>query len=170
MATITVVDAFLRGLELLKFVREIGANAGPGVEAIQKSTGNKPPDAWCASLMYYVGRLMLGSRWILPRTASCDELLAWARKEGLLIEGAGATPMRGDLCLVMRSATDAIHVCAVTQVHEDARGFDTREGNTNPGGGRDGYGVFDRKRGHPEDPAIKAGLYYTFVRWHLSVH
>ena len=43
----------------------------------------------------------------------------------------------------------------VTDVETD--GIATVEGNTNPAGGRDGYGVFARRR--------SSSLLYRFVRW-----
>lgn len=159
------VSVVLAVARLLLWVREAtNHNDGPPVEAIQKSTGNKRGDPWCASVIYFVGRVLnwLGLRWPLPKTASCDELLRWAREQGVLMEGPNAVPVRGDVGLVMRTAEDAIHAFFVDGVGTP---FKTIEGNTNPGGGRDGYGMFERERGGAEDPALKAGLSYAFIRW-----
>ena len=147
---------------LFLWVREAtGRNDGAPVEAIQKSTGNKRGDAWCASFVYFVGRVLnwLGLKWPLPRTASCDDLLAFARRKNILRQ----QPQKGYLGLVMRSPTDAIHVYFVTDAMNAVHS--TIEGNTNPNGGRDGYGVFERTRGKPDDPTLKAGLTYAFIDW-----
>lgn len=162
MSRAVAVNVVLAVAKLFLWVREAtGHNDGAPVEAIQQSTGNKRGDAWCASFVYFVGRVLnwLGLRWPLPRTASCDELLEFARRKNILRREA----QRGFLVLVMRSPTDAIHVAFVDG--DGTPAFPTIEGNTNPSGGRDGYGVFQRTRGGPDDPTLKAGLSYAFVDW-----
>jgi hypothetical protein len=126
-----------------KFIRELtNQNDGAWVEAIQRVTGNKKGDAWCASYVSVVLALYYGGpkKTPLPMTASCDVLLEHARKKKWLTH----VPQADDVFLVMKSPTDAIHTGFVTSV--DPTGIGTIEGNTNDDGSRDGYGVFERRR------------------------
>jgi hypothetical protein len=159
---VTEVRVVLAVARLFLWVREATRkNDGPPVEAIQQSTGNAKGDAWCASFVYFVGRVLngLGSKWPLPRTASCDELLEFARRKNVLRR----EPQPGLLGLVMRAEHDAIHVYFVTGL--TGATHTTIEGNTNPDGGREGYGVFERERGGIADPTLEAGLWYAFIDW-----
>ena len=123
-----------------------GANDGPWIEAMQRVTGNKAGDPWCASFVAFCLGIAFKGKSPLPATASCDALLVFARKSGRLIPLTDVEP--GDVFLVMAagSDTDAIHTGFVTAVHPAETGVDTIEGNTNPGGSRDGWGVFQRSR------------------------
>lgn len=126
-----------------KFIRELtGQNDGAWVEAIQRVTGNRKGDAWCASYVSVVLALYYGGpeKNPLPMTASCDVLLEAARKKGWLT----GSPRAGDVFLVMKSETDAVHTGFVTDVK--LLSVKTIEGNTNADGSRDGYGVFERSR------------------------
>jgi len=83
--TISVIDAYLGGCELQVNLAEEphGTNDGPMVRPIQATTGNKPPDPWCASAKAHVGVCILGKRWPLPLTASCNELAMAAIRRGV---------------------------------------------------------------------------------------
>lgn len=127
--------------QFVGWVREVsGENDGPWVEAIQRTTGNKRGDPWCASFVYFVLAIAYGGAPPLPRTASCDKLLEFAKQRELLV----TEPEPGDVFLVMKRPTDAVHTGIVTAVSPVA--VKTVEGNTNPGGSRDGWGVFARER------------------------
>lgn len=115
-------------------------NDGRWVEAIQRLTGNKKGDAWCASFVAMVLDIAYRGKNPLPITASCDVLLEAARTAGTLTD----TPAVGDVFLVMKSPADAVHTGVVTAVGKLA--VKTVEGNTNDDGSRDGYGVFARER------------------------
>ena len=188
--TVSVVDLVVLGAELMEGILEHGGpNRGPGVEACQRVTGNKPGDAWCASAVARAGSKFLGKRWPLPLTASCDELLEFARLHGALrtdrkcFEWTVAAklaadadraklvvpPRRGMVFLVMRTAKDSLHCGFVRAVKGDGVAFKTIEGNTNPAGGREGYGMFPRDRGHPSDPAFAAGYAYAYIDWEILV-
>lgn len=117
-----------------------GANDGPWVEAIQRITGNRRGDPWCASFVAMICDIAFQGKNPLPRTASCDVLLEAARTRGWLQD----EPIAGDVFLVMRTKTDAVHTGIVTAVGQLA--VKTIEGNTNSGGSRDGWGVFARER------------------------
>lgn len=116
------------------------ANDGPWVEAIQRVTGNRRGDPWCASFVAFVLDIAYRGANPLPRTASCDMLLAHARKHNLLVDA----PAAGDVFLVMKTADDAVHTGFVTAA--ESLVVKTLEGNTNAGGSRDGWGVFSRVR------------------------
>lgn len=134
-------DPVLRALPLTIGIEEIGGpNAGRAVELIQKSTGNSKGDPWCASFVYRVGSQMLGAGWKLPRTGSCDALLLHAKHKAILSD----TPEPGAVFLLLKSPTDAVHTGFVTGVNPGE--VECIEGNTNPAGGREGYGVFRRTR------------------------
>ena len=123
------------------WVRETtGKNDGPWVEAIQRTTGNKKGDPWCASFVNWVLDIAYRDMNPLPATASCDVLLEFARKNQLLTN----TPQPGDVFLVMRTKNDAIHTGIVTEVKADT--VKTIEGTTNREGAREGNGVWARER------------------------
>jgi hypothetical protein len=115
-------------------------NDGPWVEAIQRITGNRRGDPWCASWVAMVLDLAFKGANPLPKSGSCDVLLEFARKRGWLQQ----EPIVGDVFLLMKTKTDAVHTGFVTAVGELA--VKTIEGNTNAGGSRDGWGVFARER------------------------
>lgn len=123
------------------WVRETtGKNDGPWVEAIQRTTGNKKGDPWCASFVNFVLDIAYRDLNPLPSTASCDVLLEFAKKRGLLTD----KPVPGDVFLVMNTPTDATHTGIVTEVFADR--VATIEGNTNRQGAREGNGVWARER------------------------
>lgn len=133
------------------WVRETtGKNDGPWVEAIQRTTGNKRGDPWCASFVNFVIDIAYRDLNPLPATASCDVLLQFARKHNLLT----TKPESGDVFLVMRNRNDAIHTGIVTEVLADT--VRTIEGNTNREGAREGNGVWVRER-------PRAGLLFISV-------
>ena len=133
------------------WVRETtGKNDGPWVEAIQRTTGNKKGDPWCASFVNWVLDIAYRDMNPLPATASCDVLLEFARKNQLLT----STPQPGDVFLVMKTKNDAIHTGIVTEVRADT--IRTIEGNTNREGAREGNGVWARER-------ARAGLLFIRV-------
>lgn len=149
-------DLLLRAIPLTEGIQEVGGqNRGRAVEIIQKFTGNGPGDAWCASFVARCGKQMLGSDWKLPKTASCDVLLRFAQKNDVLFD----KPERGAVFLRMRTPTDAIHTGFVEAI-VSATEWTAWEGNTNPHGGREGFGVFRRTRGKEKPP-------YKFIYWWL---
>lgn len=117
-----------------------GQNDGPHVEAIQRVTGNSKGAPWCASFVTFVLDIAYRGKNPLKRSASCDVLLEDARAKGWLKD----TPEVGDVFLIMKTPTDAVHTGVVTAVGKVS--VRTIEGNTNEGGSRDGWGVFARQR------------------------
>ena len=117
-----------------------GANDGPWVEAILRLVGLGKGLPWCAAFVTMGLDIAYRGANPLPRTASCDVLLAHARAHGMLV----AEPAAGDVFLLMKTPTDAVHAGFVTDANATAA--KTIEGNTNEGGSRDGWGVFARTR------------------------
>jgi hypothetical protein len=118
-------------------------NDGPWVEAIQRVTGNKKGDPWCASFVVFCLDIAYGGPAKTPvrRTASCTLMLEAAKASGTL----ATTPEVGDVFLMLReNQTVAYHTGFVSGVGPSS--FKTIEGNTNEGGSRDGWGVFARER------------------------
>lgn len=138
-------------------VREAGDNRGRFVEAIIASAGGLPGEPWCASFLYYCGYAVFGRQWPLPMTRSCDVLLEYARTKKILYD----KPAAGDVFLVMRTPTDAIHTGFVEALRPDKgpNAFQTLEGNTNNDGSSNGIGVFSNIRG------VTTSTKYKFVRW-----
>jgi hypothetical protein len=116
---------------------------------------------WCAAFLAYIFALIWKELGIsLPAiwnpSASCDVLLVWARKKGILYAANEADakrfraklskPEQYDVFLSMKSAGDAVHTGLVTDVQADYD-IETIEGNTNTGGSREGIGVFTFKGG-----------------------
>lgn len=141
-------------------VREAEPNRGRFVDSIIEYAGGHPPESWCASFVYYCGRIALGSAWPLPKTRSCDVLLEFARANRLLV--TSPVPQRGDVFLVLNSDTDAHHTGFVESLRPDLgpQAFGTLEGNTNTDGSSNGIGVFRNVRNK-----VPGRTRYAFIRW-----
>lgn len=125
----------------LHYIRELPDNRGARVEALQRWSGGAPGQPWCAYLVAFVLDIAFEGKSPLPRTGSCDVLLETATRHGWLVPD----PEAGDVFLVLKTPTDAVHTGFVTEVLGDGT-VRTLEGNTNDDGSRDGYGVFERVR------------------------
>lgn len=108
---------------------------------------------WCAAFVSQVGVQALGrSRWPMEQTAIAHRMFEWAEMRNL----AMATPHTGDIfCIWYESRQKYGHVGFVINSTGDR--YTTLEGNTGPGGSREGYGVFQRER------TVKPGD--AFIRW-----
>jgi len=132
------------------------SNRGVQIDYWLAETGIAPGAPWCAAFVGQVGRQALGAAWLCPRTASVAAIAAWAAASNRIV----TSPQRGDLFLLWSPELKRFaHVGFVTD-GGSGKGYDTIEGNTNPGGGREGYGVFRRSR----------SLVSTtrFVRWEAA--
>lgn len=150
-------DTVLKIAKALTFVREVPltSNAGRWVESIQRVGGAAKGSAWCACFVSFVLGIVFRDKPPLPYTASCDELLHAAERW----EWLGDDPQVGDVFLVMKSPTDAIHTGFVASVQGNL--FSTIEGNAAPQGKqatREGWGVFERTR------TIETGK-YKFIHY-----
>lgn len=137
------------------FVREVGANAGRWVEAIQRIGGTSKGQPWCACFVSFVLGIWFDGAPPLAYTAGCDAMLTEAKAKGMVV----SRPKKGDLFFVMKSVNDAVHVGFVVECVGDA--FTTIEGNSNSDGGREGFGVFERNGAQSRN--VRGS--YTFVRY-----
>jgi hypothetical protein len=115
---------------------------------------------WCASYVTAVGRQSLGHAWPIPKTAAVQAMVDWARETGVWYE---ENPKRGDLFAVYYSHLNPArygHVGIVVSTQGSA--IKTVEGNTNEGGSREGYGIFERVR----SPSEK----YGYIRWQEALN
>lgn len=125
-----------------KFVRETKGNRGRWVEALQRIGGTSAGQPWCACYVCAVLGLWFDDKPPIPYTASCDDILRWARANDCV----RTEPAPGALFLIMASANDATHVGFVTEDITKVR-FGTIEGNAsdpNAPPTREGWGVFER--------------------------
>ena len=132
--------------------RPLGSNRSTRIDYWLVEVGAPLGAPWCAAFIAGIGRQALGSAWPVPQTPSVQQIVDWASPRQLL----SVEPERGDLLVIRFPELGRFaHVGIVTDVETD--GIATVEGNTNPAGGRDGYGVFARRR--------SSSLLYRFVRW-----
>lgn len=137
------IDAWLEYQKEFDYVRETEPNEGPEVEIFQKWCYGKKGDPWCADFQCYTW----DHTWTkipLARSGSCQTLRKRAKALGWLMP-RGTTPKKGDIGLVIDTKRDhAHHIFSCSTDMKANKTFETIEGNTNPGGGREGYGVFER--------------------------
>lgn len=133
------------------------SNRGTQIDYWISESGLDPAGAlpWCAAFVGQIGRQAEGHRWPVPRTASVASIAAWAAASNRIV----STPQAGDLFLLWSPELKRFaHIGVV--IRAAGNGYDTIEGNTNPGGGRDGFGVFARHR--VINPADR------YVRWEAA--
>lgn len=125
---------------LFLYVREAGANRGQRVEAIQRWSGGSPGDSWCCYFATMVLDLYYRGKPPVPRTGSCDVVLALARDQHWMTD----VPQPGDLYLRLNSPSDAHHVGFVTTPIVNGM-FGQISGNTSMDGlSSNGDGVYER--------------------------
>jgi hypothetical protein len=134
------------------------SNRGLCIDYWIREAGLDPAGAfpWCMAFVGQMGRQAVGHRWPCPRTAGVAVLAAWAAsKPGVLQD----RPAVGDLFILWNESLRRFaHVGIVTRVTGDS--YETIEGNTNGGGGREGFGVFARVR--------RVEGKSKFVRWEAA--
>lgn len=133
------------------------SNRGTQIDYWIAECGLDPAGAypWCAAFVGQMGRQAEGHAWPVPRTASVAAIAAWAAASNRIV----TTPQAGDLFLLWSPELKRFaHVGIVLTVNGSS--YSTIEGNTNAGGGREGFGVFARVRG------VVATT--RFVRWEAA--
>jgi hypothetical protein len=169
-ATDAEIEAWLSYERSFNYVRELKGkpNCGPEIEVFQRFTFNEPGASWCCSFQCWC----LFGVWPnipLRKTGSCQQLRERAKTLGWLLP-IGSSPQKGDIGLVIDESAatraklgrdHAHHIFAVSsQWRGGLQSFDSIEGNTNPAGGREGYGVFERD----DLRAMKKSTTYQFIR------
>lgn len=134
-------------------IREVTENWGPAIKAYLAVAGVFGPGPWCAALVTWALVQAGADRKKLPKFAASTYFWwKWANDNELTI----AFPVRGSLGV--QNGAKGGHIWAILDGNPR---FATIEGNTNPGGSREGYGVFERKRsaasmmGHPRRAFIR---------------
>lgn len=133
------------------------SNAGPYVERVQRRTGNRPPDPWCASYVTDIGMHALGDAWPVARTASVVAMCTWAERERcrFLVTGTNrGVPQPGDIYALWNVRLNRwAHVGFVVQRDErNPLRVLVRDGNTSMAGvadpalDRDGWLVAEKWR------------------------
>jgi hypothetical protein len=126
-------------------VREQGTNDGPEVDEYQKAVdGREGHEAWCMAFVQWcvkqteekLGLHLAGFK----RTEHCLTLWAHAKKNGYAVQ----QPEPGDIMIMQHGATTQGHTGIVVVANPD--NVRAIEGNTGPGGGREGDGVYYKTR------------------------
>jgi hypothetical protein len=138
----------------------IGSNRGFHIDVWNTACNVPLGSFWCASFLSSVHarwKFKTNLDWQLGRSASCDVLLACAKKLGILHK----TPYVGDIGFVLAAedSDDAVHVFLVSGYKDNA--FTSIEGNSNLDGSRNGTSVVER-------PNLYAGRNLkrlVFARW-----
>ena len=118
-------------------------NHGVKVEMYLRSVGQPGGEPWCAAYVcwcYAWAAKKAGLHNPIFMTGDCYALYQWAESTHRLTDN----PIRGDVFLVKGGAWVVQHTGFV--IRRTGTTVDTIEGNTNPAGGSDGYGVFKRNR------------------------
>ena len=126
-------------------VREVGNNDGPEVDEYQKAVdGREGNEAWCMAFVQWLVKSTeekLGVRLVnFKRTEHCLTLWASAKKRGTAVQH----PEPGDIMIMQHGGTTNGHTGIVIVANPD--NVRTIEGNTGPGGGREGDGVYYKTR------------------------
>lgn len=146
---LSVVEALLRLAQSYRWVRETqGSNRGEVVNRFLSRVGLEPGNPWCAAFVSVVGQDMLLKEWPLPMVGGCATLGEAAAAKKMLFD----QPAPGAIFLIYcPSKKRFAHTGFVVGPDTDGHWI-TIEGNTAEDGGRDGTGVFKRRRKFgPED-------------------
>ena len=119
-----------------------GSNSGPWVDKFLKSVDLGPGYPWCAAFAEWCYEEAGCPERTLPDSGLVADWKRYGKARGWLMK----SPSRGRL-FIIDNGDGTGHIGFITGVLPDGS-FSTIEGNTNPGGSREGYGVFRRGREH----------------------
>lgn len=128
-------------------------NRGPRVDGYIRSTGLEPFAGnfpWCVCFVYWSALKLCEQRGIdhpMPRTAGVHVMWNKGQDEALDVVKPGAvssSTVRPGMLFCIDRGRGKGHLGVVIEVNGDK--ITTVEGNTNKGGGREGFGVFERTR------------------------
>jgi hypothetical protein len=138
LITIDATELVLRVARATIDAQEIGVNNGAFVRRVQAYTGNKPPDAWCASFTTMCGVVALGDQWAVRKSGRVQHQCEWAQARGVRFVGRRAPAQPGDLfALWFASLGRWAHIGFVDTVAADGYTITTIEGNTSDPKNRD---------------------------------
>ena len=137
-----VADVLAVAIHEIGTVEEGGQNRGRRVEEYLAATHAGPGLPWCAAFVAWTG-LHSGVPWPLAPVPGCMSLYADAKAKGLVRD----RPETGAVFLLWFPRLGRYAHTGFLERSGDQPGtWHTIEGNTNPAGGREGYGVFRRVR------------------------
>ncbi|MGB0922183.1 MAG: peptidoglycan-binding domain-containing protein [Alphaproteobacteria bacterium] len=148
---------------LAQHPREIGGeNSGPWVRLYMNGKDGRDW-LWCAGfvcLLVKQAAAEMERAMPFPRSVSCDVLAMQARHRGAFVKEADVRSAAerkklapGTIFLSRKTANDWVHTGIVVEASADR--FTTIEGNTNSGGGRNGYEVCLQRRGYEKKDFIR---------------
>jgi hypothetical protein len=142
-ATEAAIDDVMADARRKLVVREVprGSNRSPEIDAMNRYANAPLGSPWCCS---FVVTCLAGTDNELPVTASCQHLADAAIKKGLVVPQSEAR--RGDIFLLWYPSLGRYAHTGFVDSGNMNGVIDTIEGNTNDGGSRDGWGVFERDR------------------------
>lgn len=124
-------------------VREVGTNGGAAVRAFQSMTWMEPgPWPWCAAFVcwVYAGAAVGDDAFLIrPDTPRAYGFESWGRKHAELIREPDALAIGDIVCFRFSHVGIVVEPCCPESVW-------TVEGNTDSTGGRNGDGVYMRRR------------------------
>jgi len=147
MRQIDIVKAFVNINKGFIGGMEVQVNDGEFVKWLDKTTKQSPPAPWCASMQAKAGQMLLGERWPVPLSASCQALADWAVLKGVLKK----EPAVGALMLFWHQKDSRgprfAHIACVTGILTPDH-LATAEGNTSgeKGLANEGTGAFAKVR------------------------
>lgn len=124
-------------------VREVGSNRGPEVEMFLRSVGARPGNSWCAAFGGYCLTAGKAKSPTVRKALARAYVTSKSIKAREVIEGR-YTPPPGTIIIWRKGDTIFGHF-AFVEFWQKKSGT-TVEGNTGPDGGRDGDGVYRKKR------------------------
>jgi hypothetical protein len=131
-------------------VRETSRNGGPEVDAYLSLVGLPPGFAWCAAFVHWCFNVAAASLHVqnpCPRTAGA--LALWSKAPPVALRTAKLEDIHPGDVFVIDHGHGLGHVGFVEADNGDGT-LTTVEGNTNPGGSREGDGVYRRTRRRAE--------------------
>lgn len=139
-----------------------GSNAGPFVMECLNMVGLNTPNSWCQAFMYRVLSEAAAQYQVAnPMHKTAGVLDCWNKttpNNRILKAEATHENIRPGYQFIYDHGKGLGHTGMVVDVATDGS-FATIEGNTDPAGSRNGYGVFKRKRNF-SDPQLKGFIAY----------
>lgn len=156
------ISALLSAASSQVGVRESGSNRGAIIRNYQAATWLAPGAwPWCAAFVCWCIReaaKQVPLPFRLPDTPRAAEFASWGRKSGLAVMLRPPSVIRGDI--VIYRFKSGHHVGIVCEDSKDGF-FVAIEGNTDGSGGRDGDGVYRRRRA--------LSTVHAVVMWHRAI-
>lgn len=156
------LSALLYALDMLGVVEAGGDNRGKEVEAFLREAEVEVPAPWCAAFVNWCARQAADLQGVespleaVPLQAFVQSYFDHGKENGWLINPKWVGP--GDLFVLYYPTLKRYgHIGFVYDMHDPQGYFMTVEGNTNAAGGREGDGVYRKRRSITDN--------VQFLRW-----